>query len=839
MEKNKKTVYVIGTNHFDPIWRRGFKKPYYYKGQKFVGASVIEDACLTEWLEMSEKSDSTFEVECSMVLRNYLENHPEKQAEFQRLMDENRFELLACGEIIPDTNMPGGETLVRNLVYGILWAENTFGYKPTTGNLNDAFGSSAQMPQIFKGCGVNWLTGLTYKFPIGEYWRGLDGTKIKITPNMQYEWLGMAKYLSGGTYYRPCPKCNGEGCDECKNRGFQHSFRMGAVPDADGLDLEKNGFGAIYVGGEETLADERLPEYVAQANEQQDEVEYRFGLHKEIGERYFKHKIENTENCPEEEVAAEVEGNPIQTGVYVSRIKTKQEVRRLENRALAAEKLASLAFGDSEQYPSDTLLEIWRIISFASFHDNITGTHVDVGYEELLENYAKCHRLIDQVEAAAQKALTVEEAGKITVFNPHSFPCSQYITAQNGKRIYAESVPAGGFKTLSISEASEYTEVPVDGQNTMENEYYRVTFDNHGIIGIYDKLAQKELIRTELGYANELILENDFGDPWSTREEDRKRTPMGRMNTLVSIRKTDFETELVYRGTLKGNERLLEDPLDYRVLKLEWEQRICLRYGERKVDFKTDILWDAFDRRIRIAFPTYMTDDEGDYAVPYGTLRRAKYDKEARKGVGVADGDWPAVEWFATAKRKSVNMALINTGTPSSRIEKGTMLMSVLRSPTFPSCLFWPNCYYAPVYDGMRDRGQHSFAYSFTSYQGEWNENDVYQMAQTVNMPLIVWHDAVPAVPDQMLPEISSNSSVISACKKAEDGNGMILRIFEFKGMSDEVTIRLPEGYASACECNLLEESKENIAVEHRTARVAMRGFEIKTLRLTRDERRS
>ncbi len=837
MSGEKKIVHVLGTNHFDPIWRRAFRKPFYYNGQKFVGAEVVEDACISDWLEMSRTSDLCFEIESSMVLRNYLEHHPETLEEFRRLYQEGRFELLACGEIIPDTNMPSGETLVRNLVYGLLWAKETLGEFPVTGNLNDAFGCSAQLPQIFRGCGIKWLTGLSYRFPMGDYWRGLDGTKIKVTPNMQYPWLGMAKYLSEGTYYRPCPECNGEGCPSCKGRGFDQSFKMGAVPDCEGLDLEKNGFGVIYVGGEETLASEKLPEYVAQANREQENVEYRFGLHKEIGSRYFQKEIDDTDTCSETQIAAETEGNPIQTGCYVSRIRTKQEVRRLENRALALEKLAAAVFAQNGRYPYEKFLEIWRILSFCSFHDNITGTHIDAGYEELLENYARCDALLDEIEALLRQDTFRERKGVTTVFNPHSFPVTERFAAmdENGTEHQVTiTVPAG---KSTVIKASEYP-VPVWEEEpdcrAAENEYYKIRFDDHGITGIYDKLCQKELIRDDLGYANELILENDIGDPWTTREKDRKRTPLGRMNRLKSVRKSEAGVEILYEGKLRGNEKLLDDPLDYRVLLLEWEQKIVLKPGEKQIRFETDILWDAFDRRLRISFPTAMIDDDGDYAIPYGTIRRAKYDKEARKGVGVADGDWPTVEWFATARKNDFNVALINTGTPSCRIERGTMLLSVLRSPTFPSCLFWPRVYYAPVYDGMRDRGRHHFTYALTSFTGKWQNSSVFEQAQSLNMPAVLMRDAEPIRELPALPAITSGSTVISAMKAAEDGQGVILRLYETRGQSDEVTLDVPEGTTKACICNLLEQNETALEITNGKIRIPMHMFQIQSVRLVK-----
>lgn len=838
MSVKPKTVYIIGTNHFDPIWRRGYKKSFYYNNQKYVGNSVIEDACLSDWLELCKDKSVCFEVESAMVLRDYLEIHPEQKPHVKQLIRENRLELLACGEVIPDTNMPGGETLVRNLVYGLLWARDELDIKSETGNLNDSFGCSAQLPQIFKKCGIDIITGLSYKFPDGKYWQGLDGTIIRILPNLQYPWLGIAKYLSSGTYYRPCSFCAGDGCNECANRGFEHSFRMGAVPDLEGLDLENNEFGVIYVGGEETLTSLKLPEFIAQAQEKYKDIEFKFGLHKHLTEKYWQSDLLFSQDQDKRDIAPQIEGNPIQTGCYVSRIKTKQEVRRLENRAIAIETLLSLTFINGYIYPANIMLEVWRKIAFCSFHDSITGTHVDVGYEELLETYSRCDQLLAQLEAHVMNSVCVQRKDSVTIFNPHSVKVSDYIEIncgnENNKVIWVEDLPACGYKILKYNDSDIERYPTVKGISiTLESDYYRISIDNHGITGIYDKEFEKELISPYLGYANELILENDFGDPWTTREEDRTRTNLGKMNEIKSVTHNINATTVTYKGKFRGNEKLLDDPADYRVLLLEWEQTVVLYKNVKRIDFQTKILWDTFDRRIRVAFPTYMSEDDGYYSVPYGVVKRPKYDKEARKGVGVADGDWPAVEWFSTAKVNDINVALINNGTPSSRIEKGNMMISLLRSPTFPSCLHWPNVYYAPVYDGMRDRGHHTFDYALTSFSGHWHESDVFQMAQEFNRKPVVFMNAAIKAETINIPVIESDSTILSACKVAEDQTGIVLRLFEYKGKKDIACISMPDLFIEYYETNMLEEKISDLCEEGSNKLILPMGpFEVKTIKL-------
>jgi len=163
---------VLRCNHFDPLWRRCWDRDFRDSGRRFVSYRAIEEAWIDDALAACEDGSSCFMIECSWVLRHYLERRPERLETLRALTREGRFELLGSGENIVDANMIHGELLARNLILGTLWAEETLGVRPTTGWHADGFGSSAQMPQIFRQCGYRWLPALAYNVPDAPYWRG-------------------------------------------------------------------------------------------------------------------------------------------------------------------------------------------------------------------------------------------------------------------------------------------------------------------------------------------------------------------------------------------------------------------------------------------------------------------------------------------------------------------------------------------------------------------------------------------------------------------------------------------------------------------------------------------
>jgi alpha-mannosidase len=110
----------------------------------------VQEQVINLWLENAARG-MTFTEGQAVVLRMYLERNPERFDEVRRLVKDGQIELLACGEIVCDTNMPSGETLLRNFVIGQRYFEDTFGVIPYIASLEDAFGQSAQIPQILRG----------------------------------------------------------------------------------------------------------------------------------------------------------------------------------------------------------------------------------------------------------------------------------------------------------------------------------------------------------------------------------------------------------------------------------------------------------------------------------------------------------------------------------------------------------------------------------------------------------------------------------------------------------------------------------------------------------------
>ncbi|GGO25036.1 hypothetical protein GCM10010116_50280 [Microbispora rosea subsp. aerata] len=122
------------------------------------------------------------------AIEDYLEIRPERRADVARFVAEGR---LAVGPwlILADEFLCSGETLLRNLEYGMRGAAALGGAMPV-GYLPDQFGHCAQMPQMLALAGLRlaclWR-GVPARVDRDSFdWTGADGTTIR------------TRYLPGG-----------------------------------------------------------------------------------------------------------------------------------------------------------------------------------------------------------------------------------------------------------------------------------------------------------------------------------------------------------------------------------------------------------------------------------------------------------------------------------------------------------------------------------------------------------------------------------------------------------------------------------------------------------------
>lgn len=832
---NGKPVYVTQHNHFDPIWRRCWDRTFDYKGKRFRSYADLEEHFINVWLE-NAKRGAVFSEGQAVVFRKYLERNPKRLKEMQDLVKKGLIEITAAGETVADTNMPSGETLLRNLVMGQLYFEEIFGVIPSIGWLEDAFGQSAQVPQIFRGCECNQVMKLCYKKVPGDFWKGLDGSVI---------FTGDAPCIHHSGHcikIPPCPECSGVGCDVCGGTGLDEA--KGFIPDEwtdSALSQDYNGdpFSMFLTGGEEAVPNPRLVDLVENARKEHG-TDFRFGGFGVVAQHYADRLAKLDD--PSLEVSNEVEANPVSTGCYVTRIRIKQEFRRLENLLNEAERWATVAYLAGADYPSECLLEAWRNVAFLAFHDAITSTHLDAAYHELMDmlecaEHEVGHILEPAFETIEESIDADPEKTYLVVYNSESWereePVTVVLSGTTGRpRLVGPSgedlqvldtkadgedltvtfrspkVPALGYAAVELIPDTEplHAGDTTSGPSEIENEFYKIALSDRGIESILDKRTGREIAAGKY-LPNELILEEDIGHPWGTMQAPSFAEGLAQYTTGVSIRRAAGLSEAMLTGTYKGS--------DAGVKLLSWRQWMRLYDGSDRIEFRTEIDWDTAQRRIRVAFPTNIDTSEGTYSIPYGALKRGPYEPDMTQ-LPSTNGDWPAVNWVDVSG-DGYGVALLNAGTPSHRVEDGIIYMSVLRSPTDSWCINEPEYYDCPDYDGARDAGGHEFRYALISHPGDWREANIERRGREFNNAFTLrmlcgMGGGELGLTHSFLKFDAPENVVISAIKKAERDDSVIVRLAETFGRHAEASVEIEDAGKKVSTTNYLERKDQPVS---------------------------
>lgn len=876
-----KKLFIYSTEHADLVWRRCFDRDFTFKGRNFVSYADIEGYFIKDNIEFCRKYDEfRFTVESPAMLKKFLEKNPDYEDEIKKLISEGRIKMPFAGNNIVDSNLISGEGIVRNFLYGREYLKNNFGHVPYGMDRNDAFGNTAQLPQIARKFGSKWIYHITYSTPDNLYWRGLDGSTVLV-------WKPKSVGYTGGYYkYPPCPACGGhrdKDCPVCGNRRIDVEFleKMRVTLPDKLPDFDDTIPPYIYCGGEEILPSESVIKW---ARNHADEYDIQF-IDYDDYLPYISDMIEHSDNPSESEIHSSAEINANNTGCYVTRIKTKQTLRENENLLTALEALACADALKNGGYDYEKIEGIWEKYFFTAFHDAVTATHIDAAYDEIMDTAAEIKCEAQSMANDLLKNLVKENDRVITIYNPYGSSVSKEVFVKVKTDDDIRLVDENGNETdicsyekkdgevtlsfwargLKLFSTNVYTIVKTDkpfnkeetvlcrmsglkgkpvltdvtadekttvseNETVIENEFFRIIAVDNGIKEIFDKKLNTIISKQSEYMVGEWILEHDEGSPWSTLSPDMRRQALSKYTRLVKITKTDGEQRLdflIHPGDIEG----------YGVMAFDINYSVSLKKNCDIVCFSSDVRWDTQNYRLRIAVPV-IGETRDFYDIPYGVIERKPYKPEvvwednASKWASAA-GDYPAINW-AGVQTNSYSIAMFNKGTPSYQINSdskgnGTIYLSVLRSPSVGSYLHSPVEYTMTDYDGMRDAGEHHFEYGIKAYAKGFDENDAVTDGIAFNSQLCTVNGYADIAP---LPVSECDGARIAAVKMSQDRKGLIVRINEYHGKNGSGRLILPESINAKAvySCDLKEDKEQQLAIDGGSVKLDIKPFEIKTL---------
>ncbi len=720
------------------------------------------------------------------------EEYPSLYKRLRELIEEKRIEVTGAFWVECDTNLPCGESLVRQLLYGKRFFREEFGLDMKVGFLPDVFGYSAALPQLFAKSGVPYFTtnklsmNDTNRFPRYTFWwHGLDGSRVltHMLPENSYTSAAVPQMAIYGEYHHTDKDVSPEGLqlyglgDGGGGPGYEHMERRRRTRNLKGCP---------------TIRDEFIGDFFDRIAK--NSAKYR----KWDGELYFERH----------------------QGTYTSIARQKKWNRRLEQTLHTLEWLASLARARlGEPYPGPWLKQCWQDVMLYQFHDCLPGSAIGRVYEETQARYEELYRQArEKIEALKEKlAGCLDQRGMkepMAVFNPISFRRTQRLEWEGREMTVTLEPYEIRAVDWSLAAAQEEREMGPAAHHVMENSFVRMEFAPDGtVVSLYDKREARELLPPGQR-GNQLNLYPDRLTHWDIQKEYLQAEP--RRARLTEMKQSRI-------GSCQRMELAFETGEKSRI-----RQTVVMEDYSARVDFRTWVDWQEEYQMLRVAWPVEAAAREAECDIQFGHIGRpvnhntsweeAKFEVCAHKWVDLSDADG--------------GLALMNDCKYGYKVWDRILDLCLLRSQ---------NC---PCERG--DAGEHEFTYSVYPHgPGLW-ESGVISEGYQLNYPLEEWRDesrkAGPAgedpgaIPGTAGPEPWSLEAlqgvVLETVKQAEAGDGFVLRFYETRGGRGEARIRL-EGYEAAGLCTLLEELQPNQSSFERTsegAKIHFRAFEVQSV---------
>jgi alpha-mannosidase len=826
-------IHLVGNAHIDIAWL--WRMAETMALSKNTYATVIQN--------MGEYPELTY-AQSQAVTYDWIEkNHPDLFQAIKEKVRAGRWEIVGGMWVEPDCNLISGESWARQLLYGKEYFREKFGVDVRIGWNPDSFGYNWNMPQLYKLGGIDsfitqklWWNDTTV-FPHFFFnWQGVDGSTIlTYMPPLSYDSsLKLNDIAAGISKYEA-------------TTGLKESMILyglgdhGGGPNREILDRVR-GYGKL----------ELAPKFI----------------HTTAGP-FLQQKRREKLDLPmwNDELYLEYH-----QGTFTTQGAIKKNNRRTEAMLATTEKISSISYLLGGKYPKEKMEESWKSALTLQFHDILPGSSITPVYRDALETFKTVQEDLGRLKDGALEKIAANintatlPGTPLLVFNPLSWersdsvtfhcqppdmpkaivpvppavddriavvnekgqevPCEIKAVGEDGKleiTFVARDVPSLGYRTFSlvwkhggiIASPAQY-EMFI---GAMENEFIRIVIDRSSgnITSIFDKRLNREFVAPG-EEANKLWVYEDRPENWDAWN-------IGYTGRGWELNKAD-KVELVSNGPVKTVYRVDKSFLGIskeRYYPTEdfpssfFKQYITLYNGLERIDIRTEADWWEDHLSLKACFPVAVKADKAYYEIPFAAIgRTTRFDTLWEK----ARYEVPALRWADLSDEKG-GIALLNDSKYGHDIHGSVMKLSLLRSPTWP--------------DPMADRGRHEFTYSIYPHAGSWSEGQVVRRGQELNQPLIARildkHQGTLPLSRSFF-SIKADGVIIDAVKLAEDGSGLVFRLYEANGKAEKATLRFFREPNGAMTTDLLENKILPLTINDGNLELSFRAFEIKTIKV-------
>lgn len=816
-ERECPTVSAIGHTHIDIAWLWTVEQ---------TREKVLRSFSTVLRL-MEQYPDYKFMSSQPILYQFVKEQEPEMYEKIKERIREGRWEVDGAMWLEADCNLTGGESLVRQIIKGHRFFLEEFGKESKSLWLPDVFGYSAALPQILKKSGIPYF--MTTKIAWNQYdqlpndtfiWKGIDGSEV-------------FAFMPTTTDYDKDQGLNISFSDTRNTTTYtgivNPNMALGTFKRFQNRDLTEDtlmlfGFGDGGGGPTKEMLEsaERLKYGIPGIPK----------IRQEFEQDYFDRTYEKIHDLPDMPTWDGELYFEYHRGTLTSMARNKRSNRKNEILYTQMETASCMAGIEKDEQLQNVLDKGWDILLINQFHDIVPGSSIKPVYEQTDKEYHEIEEAgkeeLNRVVSAAVGRLSMEKEG-VVVMNTQGYERDDLVVLDDGTEIprlvdedgrnvpaqktadgryllYVSHIPPLGYKKLYETEELLEESTGKEWDYTFENPFIKVCFNEKmEITSLYEKEAEKELIQ-----------EGRCGNVLRTYED----RPMQWDNWDIDV----FYQRKPYEADWYSPARVIENGEVRMVVEFECgfldstvTQQVCLYHQIPRIDFRTKADWKTHHVILKTHFPVDVNTTRASYEIQFGNVERETTNNYS----------WDTAKFeacghkWADLSENSSGISLLNDCKYGYGIKKGDMSLTLIKSGTYPN--------------EDADIGEHEFTYSIYPHAGRWQEAKTVEMAYNLNVPMLAKRtgrqEGCGGEYESFL-KCSQESCFVEVIKKAEDGNGVIVRMYENKNNRVRAQIQTAYPIAHVYECNLLEENEEELTAGKNCFETVFKPYEIKTFRL-------
>ncbi|KAH3672236.1 hypothetical protein WICPIJ_010088 [Wickerhamomyces pijperi] len=768
------------------------------------------------------------------------QDHPEIYTKLQAAVKKGNFIPIGGSWVEHDTNIPTGESLVRQFVFGQRFFEANFGFRSDTFWLPDTFGYSSQIPQISQLAGLtNFLT------------QKLSWNNINNFPNTSFNWVA----LDGTQVLTHMPPANTYTADanfgdvhrsisQHKNLTYDQTGLLvfgkgdgGGGPNPDMLDKLRRCRGVSNTVGQlpTVKMGDSITNFFDKLKENTDGGK---NLVTWIGELYFE----------------------FHRGTYTTQALVKKLMRRSEIRLHDLEyfaTIASICKKDSYSYPTKEIKALWENVLLCQFHDVLPGSCIGMVYE--MDVHPMLKAVVKKADDLLSKALGALSDGSkklvdqdFQILSTLQWPRTGIVKIprnltdyhadfiqESGKvdYVYTETSPKDGQIKLHASGLKHPASVTEnsDGTFTLSNDRFNVVIDGGLITSLYDLVEDREVLDLKTGAnktgANQLVLLDDTPLNWQAWD-----TEVFSLDKIHNVAKGSVKIN--ESGPLKASvlvtQKISKDSYIKTIISLNGTNDI--HSNNSIVEFDCKVNWNESRKFLKVEFPVDVHSEYASYETQFGITKRPTH----------YNTSWDVAKFevcqhkFADYSEFNYGVSIFNDSKYGFSTHGNLMRLSLLRSPKEPD----PNA----------DIGKHHFKYAIYPHQGPLSAKSIelsHYFNHDVFTPFVVKNDVNEHL--QLIKIHGDDNLILSHVKRGEndvdvslgelptkDEVSLVARVYEGLGGKARGSLTTKGPLTKVFKVNILEDELEELkfikvsknGVELFEIPIQLRAFEIASYKL-------